>query len=164
MDALTLLRDQATNADSLFLQTFATVTPEQAVWRLPGSATNTTGATFLHAYASEDEIVHQLLNRATIFVTGGWRDRLGYDPETVWSFDGRQDPGLLLAYAREVSAATTEYLASLGPEALDRAIETRRGPRPLAARISVYLVVHKFQHLGEIAALLGCQGIKGLPF
>ena len=70
----------------------------------------------------------------------------------------------MLAYAEAVSTGTKAYLASLDPAALDRQIETPRGPRPLAARLSVYLVVHKAQHTGDIAALLGCQGVKGLPF
>ncbi|MSQ28293.1 MAG: DinB family protein [Dehalococcoidia bacterium] len=164
MDALTLLREQAANADNLLLQTFESVTPDQAGWRLPGSAANTIGATFFHCYASVDEITGQLLARPRLFETGGWSERLGYDAQTVWGFEGKQDPGLLLAFAREVSAAASVYLAGLTPGALDREIETRRGPRPLGGRLSVYLVIHQFQHLGEIAALLGCQGVKGLPF
>ncbi len=164
MDALTLLKEQAANADQLMLQVFSPVTPQQAAWRLPGSMANTIGATFMHTAYSADSIVHRILASPTVFETGGWRNRVGFDPDSIWTFDGKPDTAALLEYAQAVSVATTEYLAGLKPEALERQIETARGPQPLASRLAVYLVVHKQQHVGEIGALLGCQGVQGMPF
>lgn len=164
MDALVVLRDLAANADGVLMQVFTPVTSEQAAWRLPGSTANTIGATFFHVYESEDGIIHGLLGRPTVFERGGWSKRLGYGAGTVWAFEGRQDPAVLLEYARQVSAGTTDYLSRITVEQLEQPIETRRGPRPLVTRLGVYLVSHKFQHMGEISALLGCQGVKGLPF
>jgi uncharacterized damage-inducible protein DinB len=164
VDALDLLRDQTANADRTLRQVFGQVTPDQAVWRMSGSTANTIGATFMHVYYSEDQIVHGAQGAPTVFDSGGWQQRLGYDHDGVWTFTGRHDPGLLLQYADAVTAATADYLAGLPPEALAEEIETPRGRQPRARRLSVYLVNHKFQHTGEIAALLGCQGVKGLPF
>ncbi len=164
MDALTFLREQADNADNLLRRVFEPVTPEQAAWKLPGSTANTIGATFLHAYSTEDEAVHRLLGMPTVFESGGWKGRLGYDPDASWTLEGRPDTGLIAAYAGAVFEDTRRYLSGLAPDSLDQEVETPRGRRPLAARLGVYLVVHKFQHMGEIAALLGCQGVKGLPF
>ena len=164
MDSLVVLRDLAANADSVLMQVFAPVTSEQAAWRLPESTANTIGATFFHAYENEDNIIHSLLGHPTVFERGGWGTRLGYDADNVWTFEGRQDTALLLKYAREVSAGTADYLSQITAEQLEQPIETRRGPRPLVTRLGVYLVSHKFQHMGEISALLGCQGVKGLPF
>jgi len=131
---------------------------------MPGSIANTIGATFMHIYYSEDQMVHGALQAPTVFETGKWHERLGYDHSDVWTFVGKHDPSLLLEYAEAVSAVTREYLSGLNPEALEQEVETPRGPQPRASRLSVYLVNHKFQHTGEIAALLGCQGVKGLPF
>ena len=164
MDALVLLRDLARNADNILMQVFTPVTSEQAAWRLPGSMANTIGATFFHVYQNEDNSIHGLLERPTVFERGGWSTRLGYAPDTVWTFEGKQDTAVLLEYARDVSAATTDYLSQMTAQQLEQLIETRRGPRPLVTRLGVYLVSHKFQHMGEISALLGCQGVKGLPF
>ncbi len=164
MDALDLLRTQVENADRILRQVFGTVTPEHAAWRLPGSIANTIGATFMHVYYSEDQMVHGAQDSETIFNAKGWKERLGYDHSDVWAFTGKHDPALLLEYAGAVSAATTEYLSSLPSNALEEDIDTPRGRQPRATRLSVYLVNHKFQHTGEIAALLGCQGEKGLPF
>ena len=163
MDALALLKDQAANADAGLMRVFKPVTPDQAVWRLPGSTANPIGVTFLHAYLSEDEAIHRLLDKPSVFESGGWRDRLGYDPGN-WSIAGRPDPAPMLAYAEAVVVPTREYLSALTNEALELEIDTPRGRRPLIARLGVYLVYHKFQHMGDIAALLGCQGVKGLPF
>ena len=98
MDALTLLREAATNADTGLTQVFKPVTAEQAIWRLAGSTANPIGVTFLHAYFSEDEAVHRLMEKPSVFERGGWRKRLGYDA-AGWSIEGRPDPGRMLAYA-----------------------------------------------------------------
>lgn len=164
MDALVFLREQAANADRILLQVFTPVTPEQAAWRMSGSLANTIGATFMHVYYSEDHMVQGALGSPTIFESGRWQERLGYDPAAIWTFAGKPDPSLLMEYAGGVSAATREYLSGLHPDVMEHEVETPRGPQPMASRLSVYLVVHKFQHTGEIAALLGCQGVKGLPF
>lgn len=164
MDALDLLRDQAANADRILRQVFDPVTPQQAEWRLPGSVANTIGATFMHVYYSEDQMVHTALGRATVFETGGWKTRFGFDHAGVWSYTGGYDPRLLQEYADEVSAARRAYLESLTPQALEEMVDTPRGRQPRASRLSVYFVSHKLQHAGEIAALLGCQGARGLPF
>ena len=163
MDALALLRDQAGNADDLLIRVFTPVTPEQGAWRLPDSTANTIAATFLHAYYTEDAMLHRLLGGRTVFEEGGWHQRLGYDPAAAWTLDAKPETSLLLSYAAAVTAATRDYLANLAPAALDHEVETPRGRRVLAFRLSVYLVAHKFQHAGEISALMGCQGLKGLP-
>jgi len=164
VDALDLLRAQVANADRMIRQVFDPVTPEQAAWRLASSKANTIGATFMHAYFSEDQMVHTALGAPTIFEREGWREQLGYDHGTVWEFSGRHQPELLRAYADLVSRATNEYLAKLMPQQLEEEIDTPRGRQPRANRLLVYLVNHKFQHAGEMAALLGCQGVQGLPF
>jgi uncharacterized damage-inducible protein DinB len=164
VDALLLLRDQTANADRILRQVFEPVTPEQAAWRLPGSLANTIGATLMHVYYSEDQIVQAAQGTPTLFEEGGWQERLGYEPATIWTLSGGFDTELLQAYASAVATATGAYLASLVPSALEEQIETPRGVQPRVNRLSVYLVSHKFQHTGEIAALLGCQGAKGLPF
>src|ERR1051325_3818206 len=112
-------------------QVFQQVTPQQAVWKLPGSHANTIGATFTHAYKSEDDAVHSIQGKPSVWESGGWASRLGYDDE-AWSFSKTPDPAQLTAYAEAVTKDTEAYLDRLAPEALDSLIETRRRPRPLA--------------------------------
>jgi uncharacterized damage-inducible protein DinB len=165
MDALTLLREQAERADSLLTDVFAVATPEQAHWKLADSTTNTIAGDFLHIYYSEDTLVNKRFrSKATVFEAGGWAERLGYDPQSPWTAASPADLDAYHAYAREVRAATKTFLDELDSAELEREVVGPRGPRSVASSLSLILIIHKANHTGEIAALLGCQGVKGFPF
>jgi len=164
MDALTLLRDQVDTAERLLQQTTEGLTLSQALWRLPGSTANPIFSIYLHVYVTEDRIIHRERAQPPLLESQGWRERLGFDPAAPWAVPEHPDLDACRAYARAVHAVTRAYLAALTPSALDEEIETPRGRRPRVASLSLMLVTHKLTHLGEIAALLGCQGAKGFPF
>ena len=69
----------------------------------------------------------------------------------------------LLDYAAAVGAATDNYIATLTTKELDRLVPIMGQEWPVADVLAL-LVVHASGHLGEIAALKGIQGVKGLPF
>ncbi|HEX5504415.1 MAG TPA: DinB family protein [Thermomicrobiales bacterium] len=164
MDALALLRDQAAAADSLMTQVAADITAEQASWHLDGSTANPIGATLLHISAVEDRAVQRFQGQPPLLEAAGWGERLGYGPGAPWSPETRPDPDACRAYAAEVRAATARYLAGLDPAELAREVDSSRGRRSLANLLTLVLVLHKLTHTGEIAALLGCQGVRGFPF
>lgn len=68
-----------------------------------------------------------------------------------------------MAYRDAVRAATDRYLADLTADELDRQIDLMGSQRPVADALAI-MVVHIATHAGEIAALKGTQGLKGLPF
>ena len=164
MDALTLLRDQAAFAEKLMTDVFAPVTVDQAIWRPEGSTTNPIAVIFLHIYTSEDGMIARSLGKSPILETGAWSDRLGYESIHAWSPITDPDLASYRAYAGEVAAATKDYLTNLEPTALEQEVDSPRGRRTRVAGLSLLLTTHKLTHSGEIAALLGCQGAKGLPF
>ena len=164
MDVLTLLRDQAAEADDLLMQVFAPVTAEQGAWRLPGGTANAITPTFVHAYQSEDRLITRVSKRPPLFVTDGWGALLGFDPAAPWEEAAPLDPARCRDYARAVRAATEAFLAAFDPAMLTRGIATSRGGQLLGEHLLAVLVIHKSTHMGEIAALLGCQGARGFPF
>jgi uncharacterized damage-inducible protein DinB len=165
MDALALLREQATTADSLLTQVVANLTAEQALWHLEGSTANPIASTLMHIAFGEDRTVQRrCLGQPTIFEAGGWRARIGFDPDAPWAPASSVDPDAMRAYASEVRAATDSFLAAVQPADLERELEGPRGRRPMLAILSLMLVIHKANHTGEIAALLGSQGVRGFPF
>lgn len=164
MDALTLLRDQSKWTNDILSQVVADLTDGQATWRAPGSTIQPIAPIFLHVYHNEDRAVHRGLGRPTVFESQGWAEKLGYRPDEPWLPLGKVDAAALRAYAAAVHAATTDYLDRLQPDDLTRVVESHRGPRSVAALLSLLLVTHKASHMGEIAALLGSQGVKGFPF
>lgn len=164
MDALTLLNFQATTADSLLTQVFAPVTASQGAWRLDGSTANAITPTFLHVYMSEDRLVSGVMGRQTLWESGGWGTRLGVDRANPWAMAPLEDLAPCRTYASAVRAATEAFLPTLDADALGREIPTPRGQRPLGEALAFALVLNKVIHLGEISALLGCQGERGFPF
>lgn len=161
MDALTLLKEQANAAETQLMAVMKPVTPEQGAWKLPNSKANTITSTFLHAVSGCDGLIGSLTGKSTVREQR-WKEKLPL-PREWWTFDQRPETELLLAYAAEVTAAINAYLESITPEVLEQISETPRGPRSIAMRLSGPLVTHKFQHTGDISALLGCQGLQGLP-
>jgi uncharacterized damage-inducible protein DinB len=71
-------------------------------------------------------------------------------------------PANLLEYQKAVWAATDTYLAGLTAEDLDRKVIL--GKREMTAAELLIMAIHQsLSHTGEIAALKGVQGAKGLP-
>ena len=81
-----------------------------------------------------------------------------------WSeFKHRQvDIQPMMDYGAAVWTATDAYLNTLTPEDLDRMVKFAGGERK-AADILRTTISQAHNHLGEIAALKGIQGVKGLP-
>ena len=76
----------------------------------------------------------------------------------------RVDLASLHAYAEAVSEAVQGWLASLTPEDLERKLETPVGELSVIQVMETFVIWHINAHCGEIAALKGCQGVKGYPF
>jgi uncharacterized damage-inducible protein DinB len=164
LDALIMLRDQAAVADDLMAQVIRELTAAQAAWRPEGSTANPIAATLMHVYSTEDRQIQGMQVKQALFESRGWQDRLGTDPNAGWASAVHPDPDALRAYAAAVRAASHAYLNGIDSATLDQEIDSPRGKRPLAASLALLLVTHKLGHMGEISALLGCQGVKGFPF
>ena len=161
------------NAFGILNQVVSDLTQEQADWAPPGIA-NPIGATYWHAVSSTDEIVHAWIQgdaplrqkedwQAQVLVTsltepGEGEDYLAYMKSI------RVDLGSLHAYAEAVADAVQGWLASLTPEELARKLQTPIGEHSVTQVLETFVIWHINAHCGEIAALKGCQGVKGYPF
>ena len=65
---------------------------------------------------------------------------------------------------RPSSRRPTPNVASLPDSELERKIQGQIGEYTLGWGITILLCQHEAEHSGEIAALKGVQGLKGLPF
>ena len=161
MDALALLKEQSTAADNQLMAVMKPVTPEQGAWRLPNWKANPITPIFLHAVSGCDNLIAGLSEKPSL-MEQGWKQKIAL-PREWWTYDEKPETELLLAYQAEVRKVVDAYLESISPAVLEQISETPRGPRTIASRLSTSLVTHKFQHTGDISALLGCQGLQGLP-
>ena len=102
----------------------------------------------------------------TVLNTDGWKERLGVssvapsvDEELA---DMTIDLEVFREYAKAVGAATDEFLTNATDEQLAKEIGSAK--QPLITVLANIGVPHIAEHWGEIAALKGVQGLKGLPF
>jgi hypothetical protein len=144
------------------------MTPELFNWAPPGTA-NTISATFVHFINAEDGFIQDVLQgKPPLWESGGWSARTGIEkPPRMgedWSaFKKRQtEMAPLLEYQAAVWAATDSYLASLTPTELERMVKFAGGKRTVAEML-ILSASQSHQHVGEIAALKGIQGAKGMP-
>jgi uncharacterized damage-inducible protein DinB len=168
MEILDYMHRQMTSMRSTVDMTMKDVTVEQFNWAPPGTM-NTISATFIHFTSVEDHFVQGILQgKPRVWDAGGWSEKTGVKktPSIGENWDEFKHlhlgPAVFLEYQKAVWAATDAYMADLAPEDLDRKVKL--GPRELTlAELLMMAANQSLSHTGEIAALKGLQGAKGLP-
>jgi uncharacterized damage-inducible protein DinB len=143
------------------------MTDEMFNWPTPGTA-NTISATLLHLVGSEDFFINYvILGKGKVWKTGNWAGKVGV-AETPgiggdWSEYKRSHVALqpVVDYKNAIWASTDAYLATLTEAELDRKVQFAGGERSVADMLQL-AVSHALGHNGEIAAIKGVQGSKGL--
>jgi DinB superfamily len=129
-----------------------------------------------HCARTEDNILRFILQkRPTIWMDGNWHERLGLPPRVQGTGMATEearalhiaDPALLLEYVEEVWREFEAYLAEIsdgGAELSERVVTVKPvGDMPAIQAIGQVCISHLFLHFGEIAALRGAMGKRGLP-
>jgi hypothetical protein len=105
-----------------------------------------------------------------VYDAGGWSEKLPgaqphRGPSTLeWAHAVRiDDVETVKAYAEAVRSNTRAYIAGLSDDELDKQTPFFEGPESQANILS-YLIWDLANHTGEIAAMRGLAGMKGLPF
>jgi DinB family protein len=166
------LRQQVAGAHDILEQTIADCSQDALDKNLPGATITSIGSIYAHLVFSEDGILHGMLQgKPPIYRGQNWASRTGvqmpepggFSPE--WARTVRMKLPAFREYAKAVFAATDAYIGGLSDADLDRKVQTGFvGEQTVAFVIGNILAWHAAQHTGEIAALKGVQGLKGLPF
>ena len=145
--------------------------PSDTLHRLiPGSTIGSIASTYAHAVLGEDIVVHAMFQgKPPIFEAQGWAAKTGVsNPGPMQNLDWAKTVKLNVPafqeYAKTVYAATNAFLAGLTEADLQRKVPGPVGEQPLEESLVVLLATHYMAHGGEITALKGAQGLKGLPF
>lgn len=170
MNVISFLREQIQQAHEFLEATMEDVTPEQAHWTPPGTA-NPLAATYVHTIASEDAVIHLLLQKSTPLYASGWVDKTGVSeiqPRTTaeWASSVRVDLSALRHYAQAVHVATDTYLAQLSDDDLVRVVDLSNyhmGQPTIGHLLNRFLLGHIDNMCGEISCLKGLQGARGYP-
>jgi hypothetical protein len=170
MNANELLNYAYGNALGILGMVTSDLTQELTDWEPPGTA-NSVGSLYWHAVAYLDHVVHEWgTGQVPLGYRDGWREKVLLEPPDVPQgqppvLQGvRVDLAALHEYAKAVQEAGQSWLGQLSEADLDAKIETGVGELSLGQMIELYVLWHINVHCGEIAALKGCQGVKGYPF
>lgn len=173
MDGTHILRDQLTWAHNTIEQAVDGLSPDELHHQMPGATIQSIAHIYAHVVLSEDWLIRRFVtNEPTLFEKDGWDKKTGILPFTDrgpspdWAASVRDcDFSALREYAQVVYAATDAYLASLTPADLDRTVTFGRlGEMPLGRFLSQIVAYHTGLHGGEVCALKGVLGHKGLPY
>jgi uncharacterized damage-inducible protein DinB len=169
MDVKTYIQQQMANVRQQVDAVVRDITDEQFTWSPPGTI-NPISVILVHMLAGEDYFIQTILQgKSRCWEEQEWGRKIGLrtPPEPGRSWDEFKTVNLsvapMLAYEQVIRGATDDYLADLTAKELDRKVNFVGNVVPVAD-VLMTLVVHLASHAGEIAAVKGMQGIKGLPF
>lgn len=127
-----------------------------------------------HYVRTEDNIINFVLQgKPTVWIEGGWDQKLGLHRTAQGTGMSLQDAQALRIrdkaafqdYMRAVWKATDEYLATLTDDDLQRVITVKPlGEMPVLNAIGTMCLTHGFAHSGEIAHLRGLMGLRGFSW
>lgn len=164
-----LLRAQYRQANGVLEQVIDDCEAETLA-HVPGGNIGTIGSIYAHTVFDQDGMFQGAGREGSIWRSGDWAEKTG-----LGEMSGRQteewartahDMNLAAVreYAQEVYAATDAYLEGLSDDDLSEEIETFAGKQPRGQYLGTICLWHIINHQGEIAALKGAMGLKGLPF
>jgi hypothetical protein len=140
----------------------------------PASGTiGSPAAIYAHAVMAEDFIVNgMIMGGAPLFVSGGWAQKTGVPASATgprqtpeWAASVNMNLAPFREYAAAVYANTSKVVAEMSESKAAEVIDTPFGSKqPRLEFLANLGVTHAWGHMGEIAALKGVKGLKGLPF
>ena len=139
--------------------------------QVPGATITSIASVYAHMVFSEDAIINGMLQgKPMMYQSDGWAAKTGIPdpgmPPSVgeWAKTVKMDYPKFQEYAQAVFANTNSYIQGLSDPDLDKKVQTPIGEQTIGWTLTTLLGTHAPQHAGEIAALMGVQGLKGLPF
>lgn len=171
--AIALLRQQLSGYHAILEQTMDDCPADALDRTLPGATIGNIASVYAHTVFSEDQILHGMLQgKPPLYGAQGWASRTNVAMPTApeltldWARAPKKiDLPAFREYAKAVYAATDAYVAGLSDADLERKLDTGFiGEQTVAFVLSNVLAWHAAEHNGELAALKGAFGLKGLPF
>ena len=133
-------------------------------WK-PGGTCNPIAKSHVHAVTSIDFFVNGVLKGAAMEWPGvATAHGLPANPMQLWQSEARIPLTAIKDYAKSMEAIALDYLSSLSEADLDREVETQFFGKRDVSYIVQLVGMHMAGHTGDMAAVKGIQGLKGLPF
>jgi hypothetical protein len=142
----------------------AGTTQEQYVYQ-PAGTCNPIGKNHIHALTSLDFFIIGMAKGGELsWPAFAAKHGLPGNPLEIWGYTGPVSMDAVNEYGAGVQQAALEYVSSLNDTDLDRQLETRFFGVQSVAYLIQLAAMHCVGHTGDMAAIKGIQGVKGLPF
>ncbi len=174
MDAITSIKENFGWSHGMVEGTIEGLTSEQLHW-LPAGTAHSIASTYAHMILGEDMLLNGMIAGKPPLAATTWAGKTGVSempPQgseegpgdwAEWAKKVSVDLPALAEYAKAVYANTDAYLNSLKPEELDDQIDGFMGKTSRNMMLQI-TAGHGNNHIGEISAIKGIQGLKGYPF
>ena len=86
------------------------------------------------------------------------------NPTEIWGFGGDISGAAINEFSTDIQKATLDYISTLSDADLDREVDTQFFGKQSLAWVLQLAAMHAAGHAGDVAAVKGMQGLKGLPF
>ena len=135
----------------------------------PGGTANTIAQLLAHLVTGQDLLINDklIVGGGTPLHDSGWAAKTGIPLERrlIWQREAwRLNLPAFDEFRLAVAESATRLVTSLNESDLDRPASWIRGPeRPVALLFQAIYINHGLGHCGEISAIKGMQGLKGLP-
>lgn len=139
---------------------------DDAQYNLDGPGTcNAAAKSHVHALTSYDFfIMNKAKGGEMLWPAFAAKHGLPPNPMEIWGHNATISGAAMKEYAEQIQKATVAYIATLSDADLDRQVDTQFfGMQSLAFLIQL-ASMHATGHAGDVAAVKGMQGLKGLPF
>lgn len=166
MTAVEFIQSSISDLHNAMINDVKVLTQEHLAWK-PAPKANPIGFLFWHYIRTEDNMIHGLQGKPSIWESEKWHEKLGMDAKAQGT--GFQEPEVekvavlplseQMAYAERVTQSTEDYLKSLDDAGLDHAPDPERPRRTIGMLLRNFIVAHGWWHLGEIKYVKGMQGM-----
>ena len=164
-----LLKTQYASTHAFIMMIIGDLTQAQADRKESGANISPIAPIIAHFLGAEDFFVNMMFaGKATVHESGGWGPKTGIAPgqprlteefsSAKYNLDG------LRGYAQALFAQSENVLGSATEAQYEAILDTPLGKQPAADFLGGLALSHLTAHAGEVAALKGIQGLKGLPF
>ena len=139
---------------------------DDAQYNLDGPGTcNAAAKSHVHALTSFDFFVLNKAKGAEMIWPGfATKNGLPPNPMEIWGHSANISGAAMKDYAEQVEKATLDYIGTISDTDLDRQVDTQFFGMQNVAYLLQLAAMHATGHAGDVAAVKGSQGLKGLPF
>ena len=139
---------------------------DDAQYNLDGPGTcNAAAKSHVHALTSYDFFLISKAKGADM-LWPAFAPQHGLPPNSteIWGHGGAIAGAAINEFAEQIQKATLDYIATLNDADLDRQVDTQFFGKQALAYVLQLAAMHCAGHAGDVAAVKGMQGLKGLPF